>query len=79
MHIKIDCHVVRDEVQAGIVHMLPVSSKEQVVDMTTKSLHHGPFNLLHNMVGTINIYSSLRGMLIVKIRRQNSLLVQQAM
>jgi len=59
-HIEIDCHVVRDEVQAGIIHLLPVSSKEQVADILTKPLHPGPFNNLQTKLGTINIYSSLR-------------------
>lgn len=78
-HVEIDCHVVTDKLQAEIVLLLPFSSKEQVANMLTKPLHHGPFNLLQNKLGTINIYFSLKGMLIMKIRRQNSLLVQQTM
>jgi len=36
-HIEtpIDCHVVRDKVQAGLIHLIPVSSKEQVADIFT--------------------------------------------
>jgi len=59
-HIKIDSHVVRDKVQARIVHLLPISSKKQVPDILTKSLYLGPFNLLQNKVETI-IHYSLRG------------------
>jgi len=60
-HIEMDCHVVRDKVQEGIIHLLPVSSKEQVADILTKPLHLGPFNNLQNKLGMIDIYSSLRG------------------
>ncbi|AES63908.1 Pol-like polyprotein/retrotransposon, putative [Medicago truncatula] len=60
-HIEIDCHVVRDKVQAGLIHLLPVSSKEQVADIFTRPLHHGPFNTLQIKLGTIIIHSSLRG------------------
>jgi hypothetical protein len=43
-HIEINCHVVIDKVQAVIFHLLPVSSKEQVSDIFTKSLQSGPFS-----------------------------------
>lgn len=38
-HIEMDCHVVRDKLQAGILHLLPVSSFDQVADILTKPLH----------------------------------------
>jgi hypothetical protein len=60
-HIEIDCHVVRDKVQANVLHLLPVSSKEQIADIFTKSLHPGPFQTLQSKLGTIDIHSSLRG------------------
>ncbi|GAU46710.1 hypothetical protein TSUD_287990 [Trifolium subterraneum] len=60
-YIEIDCHVVRDKVQNGLIHLLPVSSKEQVADILTKPLHPGPFNALHVKLGMIDIFSSLRG------------------
>ncbi|PNY16454.1 flavonol sulfotransferase-like protein [Trifolium pratense] len=60
-HIELDCHVVREKLLAGLIHLLPVSSKEQVADILTKSLHPGPFHTLQNKLGMIDIYSSLRG------------------
>jgi hypothetical protein len=60
-HIEIDCHVVRDKVQAGFIHLLPDPSKEQVADILTKPLHPGPFNILQSKLGMIDIFSSLRG------------------
>ncbi|MCH79568.1 copia protein [Trifolium medium] len=62
-HIEIDCHVVRDKVQSNIIHLLPVSSKEQIADIFTKSLHPGPFHTLQSKLGTLDLYSSLRGLL----------------
>jgi hypothetical protein len=60
-HIEIDCHVVRDKVQMGILHLLPVSSKDQVADILTKSLQPGPFSSLENKLGLLDIHSTLRG------------------
>ncbi|GAU29493.1 hypothetical protein TSUD_360380 [Trifolium subterraneum] len=60
-HIEIDCHVVRDKVQQGLLHLLPVSSKDQLADILTKSLHPGPFSSLESKLGLFDIYSSLRG------------------
>jgi hypothetical protein len=45
-HIEIDCHVVRENVLACLIHLLPVPLKEQVADILTKSLHPNPFNML---------------------------------
>ena len=59
-HIEMDCHVVRDKVQSGMIHLLPISTHEQLVDILTKSLHVGPFNHIHSKLGMLDI-SSLRG------------------
>lgn len=49
-HIEIDCHTVRDQVKAGKLLMFHVSTGNQLGDILTKPLHHGPFNsLLHQM------------------------------
>lgn len=42
-YIEIDCHVMRDKVLAGVVHLMYVTSKEKVVDILNKSLHSSPF------------------------------------
>jgi hypothetical protein len=60
-HIEIDCHVVRDKIQSNILHLLPVTSKEQVADIFTKSLQPGPFHTLQSKLGMFDMYSSLRG------------------
>jgi len=62
-HIEIDCHVVRDKIHTWMLHPLPVSSKEKVAYILTKSLHPGSLNILQHKLGMIDIYSSLGGML----------------
>lgn len=60
-HIEIDCHVVRDKVHAGILHFLPIASKDQVVDIRTKSLYIRLFSNQQSKLGIIDMYSSMRG------------------
>ena len=55
-HLEIDCHIVREKVQAGVLKLLPVSSKDQVADFFTKSLLPQPFNNLLSKLGMVNIY-----------------------
>lgn len=37
-HIELDCHFIREKIQYGLVTVLPVSSKDNVVDILTKGL-----------------------------------------
>lgn len=39
-HIKIDCHMIREPIQNGLIHLLPVPSAAQLADVFTK-----PFGL----------------------------------
>jgi hypothetical protein len=57
-HLEIDCHLVRDKVQAGIMKLLPVSSKDQLADFFTKPLLPQPFNILLSKLGMLHIYHS---------------------
>jgi ATP sulfurylase len=61
-HIEIDCHLVRDKIQDGTLHLLLVTSKDQIADILTKSLQPGPFYTLLGKLGVKDLYSSLRGM-----------------
>jgi len=55
-HLEIDCHIVREKLQSGILKLLPVSSQEQIADFFTKALHPRPFNLLLSKLGLLDIY-----------------------
>lgn len=49
-HIKIDCHTVRDQIKAGWLITLHVSSGNQLADILTKPLHPGPYmSMLHRL------------------------------
>ena len=55
-HIEINCHVVRDKVQSDLIHLLPISTYEQLADILTKPLHVGPFNHIHSKLGMLDIH-----------------------
>lgn len=59
--IEIDCHVVRDKVLAGDVHLMSITSKEQVIDILTKSLLSSPFYNLQAKLGMLDIHFILKG------------------
>lgn len=52
-YFEINWHVVRDNVLTRVVHLMPITSKEQVADILTKSLHFGPFK---GMIEIIDIH-----------------------
>jgi hypothetical protein len=37
-HVEINCHTVCEKFQQGLVHLLPISSTEQLADILTKPL-----------------------------------------
>ncbi|XP_024164040.2 uncharacterized mitochondrial protein AtMg00810-like [Rosa chinensis] len=60
-HIEIDCHVVLEKVQRGLVKTMHIRTKEQPVDLFTKPLGSKQFSALLSKLGVINIHSNLRG------------------
>lgn len=49
-HIDIDCHTVRDQIKAGRLRTMHVSTLNQLADVLTKALHPGPFySLIHRL------------------------------
>jgi hypothetical protein len=49
-HIEIDCHLVREKIQLGIIHTLHASTHAQLADIFTKPLGSVQFlNLLSKM------------------------------
>ncbi|KAM6555970.1 hypothetical protein CsatB_002989 [Cannabis sativa] len=55
-HIEIDCHLVREKVQAGVIKTVHVASKEQLADVLTKPLFPNQFNYIKDKMGLKNIY-----------------------
>ena len=60
-HIEIDCHLVRDKVQKGLIRPVHVSTDEQIADIFTKALNWLQFELLLSKLSVINIHFNLRG------------------
>jgi hypothetical protein len=56
-HSEIDCHVVHEKLEKGLIKLLPVSSQEQTANIFTKPLEPAVFNQLLPKLGIHNIYS----------------------
>ena len=55
-HILIDCHVVREKIQARMLKALHVPSHTQLADVLTKALHPSQFRVLIYRMGIHNLY-----------------------
>ncbi|KAK7367055.1 hypothetical protein VNO80_09061 [Phaseolus coccineus] len=51
-HLEIDCHIVREKLLSGLMHLLPVSSSHQLVDILTKAL---PPRLFHSNLSKLEL------------------------
>ncbi|GAV86711.1 hypothetical protein CFOL_v3_30137 [Cephalotus follicularis] len=62
-HIEIDCHLIREKVQQGIIETKYIATHEQPADILTKGLGKAQHRHLLCELGVLNIYntSSLRG------------------
>ena len=56
-HIEIDCHVIREKIQKGLIHLLPVPSSSQLADVFTKPLHVTSFTSFISKLGLCNLHS----------------------
>jgi len=56
-HIEIDCHVVREKLKKGLIHLLPISTIEQLADIYTKVLSPQSFKNICFKLGLIIICS----------------------
>ena len=61
-HIEVDCHFVREKVQAREIETPFVRSEDQLADVFTKGFNPRPFEEIISKLGLIDIYNpSLRG------------------
>lgn len=56
-HIEIDCHLVREKIQLGILKTLHVTSSKQLADILTKPLPPASFKGIVDQLGMMNIHS----------------------
>ncbi|KAK2361432.1 putative mitochondrial protein [Trifolium repens] len=57
-HLEIDCHLVREKVQRGLLRLLPVPTQEQLADFLTKALPAPKFQSLMSKLGLLDIYQA---------------------
>lgn len=57
-HLEIDCHVVREKLQAGILKLLPIPTALQVADIFTKALQPRVFRGFITKLAMVNIFPS---------------------
>ncbi|KAJ4771370.1 Retroelement pol polyprotein-like [Rhynchospora pubera] len=60
-HIEIDCHFVRDQIQAGCIIASHVRTNEQLADIFTKALGKRQFHYLLGKLGILNLHAQLEG------------------
>ena len=56
-HIEINCHIVRDKVQAGVIKLMEIRTQCQIADLLTKALSWSQFYGLLTRMGISNIHS----------------------
>lgn len=56
-HIDIDCHLVQEKLQQGLIKPLYISTKNQLVDMLTKPLYVTQCQQLLSKMGVFNLYT----------------------
>ncbi|XP_020229223.1 uncharacterized protein LOC109810225 [Cajanus cajan] len=54
--LEIDCHVVREKLLTGLMHLLPVSSSHQLADIFTKALSPRLFHLNLSKLELLDIF-----------------------
>jgi hypothetical protein len=57
-HIDIDCHLVCEQIQKGVVRTFHVKSKYQLAEIFTKPLGSIPFSAITSKMNLLNIYAS---------------------
>ena len=55
-HIEVFIHFIREKVQLGVFSLVFVSSREQTVDMSTKSIGPSPLQSSHHKLGLVDIF-----------------------
>ena len=60
-HIEIDCHLIREKLQTGMIQIAHVCTSQQSADIFTKALGPAQFHHLLGKLSVMNIHSNLRG------------------
>ena len=55
-HIEIDCHLVREKIQKGVIHTLHVPCATNLADIFTKPLGSAQLSVLLSKMNILNIF-----------------------
>ncbi|XP_019460101.1 PREDICTED: uncharacterized protein LOC109359862 [Lupinus angustifolius] len=55
-HIEVDCHVVREKIHKGLIHLLPISSRKQLANAFTKPLPQASFHSSVSKLGLCSLH-----------------------
>lgn len=56
-HIELDCHVIREKIISRLIHLLLVSTNDQLAGVFTKPLHSPAFSSILSKLGLCTIHS----------------------
>ena len=56
-HIEIDCHVIREKIQAGLIRTHHINTKNQLADIFTNALGPTMFHSLIHKLGVCNLHT----------------------
>jgi hypothetical protein len=57
-HIEVDCHLIHDKIQEGIIRTLHINTHHQLADLLTKALGFARFHHLVSKMNVLNIFPS---------------------
>ncbi|QHO24819.1 Copia protein [Arachis hypogaea] len=66
-HIEVDCHIIREKHLSGLIHLMPVLSKDQLANFLTKALSPGPFLANVSKLGSLDLHNSSLNSLVHEI------------
>jgi hypothetical protein len=60
-HIQLDCHLIREKLQEGLLNIIHIPSRFQLADALTKPLGYHALNPIIGKMGMVNNHSHLEG------------------
>lgn len=60
-NIEINCHLIREKIHTGLIHLLPIPSNAQLADVFTKALPSATFQSIVDKLGLLNVHSPTCG------------------
>ena len=65
-HIELDCHFVREKLEADLLQLFKIRTKDQPADIFTKALGRDQFKYLKSKLGIIDLHAPTWGGVLTK-------------